>query len=299
LGTARSEPAHSERFQYLDEEQLDGVKLLHYTFQVAREGSHYQIQADHSWHTTAYDGSLWIDPVSFDLKRLMVRTDELPPETGACEATTTVRYEETQIGDGRFLVPQHSELHFLMRDRSETTTTSSYSACRVYHAESTIKFDGAVPEIATSDKAPAPETRSLAPGLLVPLELTEPIDTDMAASGDVVQATVRKPVYDKQSKVIVIPAGAIVRGRIIRMRHWLQDPERFEIAVRFDKLETKGTVYPFHVKLEYDRVPAGNRGLRVVLPPRGFDAAVGMLRFFTTKQRYIVPRGYESNWITY
>src|SRR5579872_143095 len=285
-------------FHYLDQEQLNGVRLLHYEFQVREEGSHYQVQAGQNWHTTAYDGSLWIDPVSFDLKRLMVRTDELPPETGACEATTVVSYEETQIGDGRFLVPQRSELHFLLRDRSETTTTSSYSACRVYRSESTIKFDDAVPETGTIDKAPAPESRSLPPGLLVSLELSEPVDTQTAASGDVVRAIVRKSVRDKQSKEIVIPAGAVVRGRIIRLRHWLVEPRFFEIAVRFDRVEMNGAVYAFHAVRERTS-PAAKRGFLAALQPPDSSTSVGTFRFVTTKERYVVPRGYESNWITY
>src|SRR5271156_5460562 len=125
-------------FYFDGEESREGLQLLRYRFEVAREASHYMVHAGSDWIYTAYDGAVWIDPKSFELRQLRVRTATLPEETGACESTTTAEYATIRIGTGDFLLPQRSGLHFLMRDMTESDVATTYSGCHQYHAESAL-----------------------------------------------------------------------------------------------------------------------------------------------------------------
>jgi hypothetical protein len=102
------------------EETVDMLKLFRYRFQISRDASHYMVHAGSEWLATGYSGMVWIDPESLQLRRLLVQTSELPEETNACKSTATVEYAIMRIGTGDFLLPQHSTLHFLMRDMTES-----------------------------------------------------------------------------------------------------------------------------------------------------------------------------------
>ena len=283
-------------FQYIGEETADGARLFEYSFFVPAVSSHYFILTGRDRHTTAYTGTLWIDSDSFDLKRLAVRTRELSPDTGACEASTTVDYQRTRVGAGEFLLPRQSTLHFLMTDTSEMETAATYSDCREYRAESTIRFDDTAQQESAKSKA---AFRGAAPppaGLSVTLALTEPIDSDTAAAGDIVLEKVRKPVRASHSKDVLIPAGAVVRGRITRMEHWLEQPKHFTISILLESLEVNGVSTPFYARLE--RGSSSGRGLPVHLPLPGQQVRVGEFVCPTSSGRHVMPRGYESDWLT-
>jgi hypothetical protein len=64
--------------RYTGERTVDGLTLFTYSFFVPASASHYYMLTGSNTYTTAYDGTLSIEPHSFDLKRLVVRTSELP-----------------------------------------------------------------------------------------------------------------------------------------------------------------------------------------------------------------------------
>jgi hypothetical protein len=197
------------------------------------------------WTATSYDGELWIDPDSFDLRRISVRTSELSPETKACETAMIADYARVRFQTGDFLIPQHSVFHILMRDTQETEITYSYSSCREYRGRSTLSFADAPMKSATEAKTPR-VPKSLPAGLSVTLAFTAPIDTDTAAAGDGVVAKVRKAVRDPRSKEVLIPAGVTVQGRIIEMRHWLAAPAYFLIGILLETVDINGISSPFY-----------------------------------------------------
>jgi hypothetical protein len=175
-----------------------------------------------------------VDPLSFDLKYLLVRVSELPPESEACEAVTSVDYDRVQIGARNFLLPQRSRLRILMTDSTENDITTTYAACREYHGEATIRFGDEPAAITTVQERDTRAHATLPAGLSFSLALAASIDTETAAAGDVFTGKVRKAVRVHRSDEVLIPEGATVRGRIVRVRHWLDLPNRFEIALRLE-----------------------------------------------------------------
>lgn len=292
-------------FQYIGEVSGDAAALLEYRFQIPLKSSHYLIRAGQDWVATAYDGQIRIDSSSFEVKRLRVRTGELPRETQSCEATSAVDYQIMKVGTGDVLIPHVSVLHFLLRDGSENESITTYSNCHEFHGESTIHFED-MPETAATDAKTA-EARVIPAGVTVILTLETPIDSDTAAAGDVIEAKVRKNVYFGKHKEVAIPAGATVRGRLTLMQHRVGDEGRFEIGILLESIEINGAETPFYAKLDRSQEIANAQrlargglltGANVWLPPPGQSPMVGNFVFPTSNSRYVVPRGFEFRWLT-
>ncbi|MBZ5622508.1 MAG: hypothetical protein LAQ69_27805 [Acidobacteriia bacterium] len=290
-------------FQYLGEKDAQGKSVLEYRFAVPLEASNYRVRGKGDWHITAYDGNFQVDAQSLELERLDIRTDELPPDTGMCEARTDLEYQHLRIGDGEFLLPRQSQLQIVQTDARETLNVTTFSACREYHTDSTIRFDGEAEAGSADAKAAATAAPGMPAGLSLSLALTAPIDTNTAAAGDPVSARVTHAVRDLKSKGTLIPAGAVVRGRIARMRHRVGSPDDFVILISFDSLEVNGVASPLSVKLDFlDQIERAktlpyNRRREQLNAYQGPETW-GALIFPATGSRYVVPAGYESKWLT-
>jgi len=280
--------------RYLGEETGTGTQLSTFSYQVPLGSSHYQVKSGSNWVATPFAGTFWLDSATQDLKRLIVQATELPPQTKACEAETTVDYQKVHVGAGEFLLPRQSSMRLVMQDESETQSTVVYSACREYVGESTIHFDQ-VPAAGETKGAEVPAT-PLQEGLSLSLALTSPIDTDTAAAGEIVRAKVRKAVLAPQSKMVLVPAGAIVQGRIIQMQHWLNKPRHFTISIVLERLETGGVLRPLYAKVDSYSDLYGST--TISRTPIGLAPLGAAFLFKTDKNRYRVPAGYKSNWVT-
>jgi hypothetical protein len=296
-------------FQYAGEKSTDGSTVFEYMFQVPGIVSHLYFRVQRTWLTNlAYEGSIEIDTKSFDLKSLTVRNDNLPQVTQICLATDTANYEQMQIGPSDFLLPRESVLRALYSDSGTTETRLKYSNCHEYRTESTIDFSGRQPAtISEASKNSTTPSAALPSGLAFSIGLADPIDTDNAAAGDAIRARLRHPVLDPASKSVLAPAGAIIHGRIVRMQHFLGTS--FRIAVQLETIEIGGVEVPLYAKPNSVRTAlnvAGSndstslrvQGHIIVLPPLGESSNSAAFLFGTSKDRYIVPAGYESNWIT-
>ena len=259
--------------------------------------SHYLVKSGGEWRSIGYEGEVGIDPHSFELRHLLVRSDNLPLESETCETETTVDYATVRMSTGNYLLPQQSNLHLFMTDSYESDTTTSYSGCREYQSESTIKFGDYSATDAEGKTTGAPLL--LPAGLPISLILDAPIDTDVAAAGDAVMEKVLKPVHAKGSNEVLIPEGATVRGRIVRMRHWPIPPARFDIAIRLESWDAEGSSSAIFAEpdREGSRTSSG-RGRSIDLPEAGDTARVRTFVFTTRRERYVLPRGYETTWIT-
>ena len=285
-------------FHYEGEKTTGPGASLEFSFHVPLAASHYHVKAGSTWQPTAYDGSFSVDAVSLELQRLTIRTEELPPSTSMCQADTTLEYHRVHIGDGDVLLPRQGQLQTLMRNGRQATNQIAFSDCREYQAESQLRFDNGEDEAATA-KLPVRATVALSIGLPITLALAAPIDTDTAAAGDLVSAKVVKPVRRAGSTTTLIPAGATVRGRITRVEHHLLPTPYFLISISFNRLELTGISSPFAARLDRDDELAKQLGANMERRGRGVESwDVGNFVFATSKKRYVLPAGYESQWFT-
>ncbi len=291
-------------FQYLGEKGADDRRVLEYRFTNSLKASNYRIRGDGAWHFTAYDGTFQVDARSLELQKLDLRTDELPEDTGMCESSTSLEYQRLKVGESEFLLPLQSDLRILQRDGRETSNVTTFSACHEYHTDSTIRFEEA-PDAETARSQSAAAERHVPPaGLSLFLALTAKIETNTAAAGDLVAARVTRPVREPKSKTVLIPAGAIARGRITRMRHRIGGPEDFVILISFDSVEINGVASPLFVRLDsaaqLERIrisnPSMTRRGALMMANQGPETWGALI--FPAAKSYVVPAGYETEWQT-
>jgi hypothetical protein len=277
-------------------------KLLVYRYAVPLSASHYYVQAWASWRPVAFEGKVWIDPATSDLKRIEANTHEMPPESESCYATNVVDYDRLRTGSSDFLAPGKSSLQFLMRNGATNGIRTVYSNCREYQVESTLHFDDAPRTVVDTNAlavlAPLPA------GAAVSLAFNSAIDTGTAAAGDVVSAQTRKAVLDPQTGKLLIPAGALVEARITTMRHVEQSPRYFVISILLERYQAGGVWSPLYATLDVKdqaenfRRMVSLRGGSIALPSNRQSPLVTTLYFPTPKEAYVLPRGFRTNWVT-
>ncbi len=263
-------------FVYAGRTALDGRSLAEYSFSVPQEESHYRVKAHKDWVITGYTGTLLVDPKTAELVRFRVRTEELPPATTTCETDTELEYESVRLESGDYLLPKVTHQKFIGRDGAEDENVVTFSACRDFHAESMLTFGGG-----TGIAGPAPETKpvpalDLPPGLPVTVETAAFIDANRAAAGDQIEGRLTKPIRDARQKTLV-PEGAVVHGRLMRVEIRHSTPLEFTVALRWESIEVEGVRVPF--SLRPDRRPGvgttlqglRTRGMRIELPRPGED----------------------------
>jgi hypothetical protein len=84
----------------------------------------------------------------------------------------------------------------------------------------------------------------------VELRLTTPIDTDTAAAGDAVSAAVVHAVHPPRSTDILVPAGAVVHGRLSLVERHLLPMPHVIVGIAWESLEADGEPSPFAASLE-------------------------------------------------
>lgn len=286
--------------------QREEDKLVAYRFAVPLESSHYRVQAWGNWKTVAYEGTAWIDPTTSDLTRIQIRTAELPPETQSCYSTSEVEYDRVRLGSVDFLAPSHSTLSFLMRDATKNDTSTTYSQCHQYQVESTLRFDDG-PSLVPAAR-PIQPPASLPAGLEIPITFAAPIDSQTAAVGDMLQAQTRKAVFNPQDGQLLIPAGAIIEGRITTFRFARMPQAYILFAISLQRVQIGGAWSPIFAKLSdkdqienaYRMISAGHGSISLPSGSEPNTAALpkNFLIFPASKNGHVIPRGFQTTWVT-
>jgi hypothetical protein len=293
------------RFVFEGETKLDTRTVYEYSFAVPKPESHFRFKAHREWLITGYTGSLFVDPRTSDLARLVVRTEELAPETETCEVETTLNYGKVQLNEGTFLLPSSTAQRFVGRDGDEAENLYTFAACRDFRAESSIRFGDH-----DSDRVGKPEAAVLPPGwpagLPVLIEVLDAIDSATAAAGDRIHGKLVQSIRDVQGNLLA-PQGAPVTGRLMRVEVRHPSPQ-VSIALRWDSMELGGQMLPLHLMPRVVRsgsdIQLGGiaslaglkrRGVEFELPLPG-EERMNVYRF--SGKHAVVESGLRTEWIT-
>jgi hypothetical protein len=231
----------STHFDNRGEAVLDGRAALRFDYQIPALGSGYVLRVGDRQATVAYHGSIYADPETFDVKRIEVEADEIPPELRLAGATDRMDYARVPIGRGDFLLPESSELS--MRDASgrENRNTVRFASCREFSGQSVLSFTDAanIKEIAPVSKIELPAD------LEISLSLMSDLDTHTAAVGDPVTARLENDL--KQKGRVLFLKGAAAHGRITRLDR--QDGYTM-VGLDFSGLESEGASARLKLHLE-------------------------------------------------
>jgi len=227
--------------------------------------SGYSIRIGDRSGVAGFHGSFWADKTSFDVQRLEVIAEEIPPDLGVTAASDRVDYKRLQIGRGEFLLPVESELIMADTSGEESHNHVRFTSCRQYTGESTLKFDDAGPATAAAPGSPtdAPET-DLPVGLSFDLTLDQDLDLDTAAVGDPVRAHLNGDLRRKSE--VLARKGAAAEGRITRLdrRNGL-----VILGITLTGLETGSVRYRVQARLD------ATAGLELLSPPRNQQIRTG------------------------
>jgi hypothetical protein len=290
------------RFLFEGQTMLDVRRVYEYSFTVSKEQSHYRIKAHKEWLITGYTGSLLVDPETAELVRLRVRTDELPPATSLCETQSTLDFGMVRLAANDYLLPRITHQRFIGRDGGESENTVTFSACREYLGESVVSFGESGRPAAGTEARPRIKGPDLPAGLPVTIGLTTAIN-DESAAGDRITGRLIKPVVDPARHVVLLPEGAAVEGRLMRVEVHHPKPTEFTIALRWETIEVNGRKLPLSVRPNRLRMspPEATRGL---LRPRGMTIELPL----PGEERYqvyhfpgshpVVYSGLQTEWLT-
>ena len=293
-------------FEYLQRQVADGRTLLEYHYRVPKEFSRYGLGRPGHLHLTGYEGTFQVDAQNSQLRKVEIQTDQLLPDTDMCSVATTLVYQRGTTGDSGFLLPAETRQSILRPNGEVHNARTTFSACHEYTAESVIRFGDESAESSTQTGSLA-QQRILPEDLPVTLALMEQIDSETAAAGDSVSAKVARNVTANGTKEVLIPSGAVVRGRITDMRTWMKPYRYFVFSITWETVDIRGVVTPFSAKLDRSaesqkaRLAAGRRGGRgseLILPPSGWHKDPTSLLFTMTGNRYVVEKGFTSIWLT-
>jgi hypothetical protein len=258
--------ARNPKFVFEGQTMADVRRVFEYSFSVSKEQSHYRVKARKDWVTTGYTGTLLVDPATAELVRLTVRTDELPPATSLCESQSTLEFGMVRLSANDYLLPRVTRQRFLARDGGEHENTITFSACREYLGESVVSFGGQAEGTSAAASKNAAKLPEVPAGQAVSIEITSSLNPESAA-GDRIRGRLLNAVMDPVRRTVLLPEGAAVEGRLMRVEVHHPKPVEFTIALRWETVEVKGVKLP--LTLRPNRQVSIHEATKGLLRPRG------------------------------
>jgi hypothetical protein len=288
-------------FSYKGEITETGRQLADFEFRVPVQSSHYIYTGAGNRVTTGYYGDIFVDPKTADLIRLVVHTEGLPPETGSCEASTTLDYSRVRLNGAEFLLPNRGQLQILDANGIELENGTVYSGCHEFLGESTLRFDAA-PETGSAVAGKAAAADELPAGLPFTIALSNGIDVSDAAAGDKIGAKLTAAIKDRKGQILV-PKGAAVTARIIQIRRFFVPEPSLRLVLKLETVDIEGTPRPL-IAAPDSRAPPSNNA-KATLQRRynpvtldNQDPQAAVFQFWNTKGSLVQSGGFESKWLT-
>jgi len=113
-----------------------------YDFSVEQPNSHWHIEADGQSDQPAYTGSIWIDKENFRVLRIELSAQNLPRMFPLDTVESAVDYDYVLIGEGKYLLPVHSEALSCAHGTSGCTrNVIEFRNYKKFTSDSNITFD--------------------------------------------------------------------------------------------------------------------------------------------------------------
>jgi hypothetical protein len=235
---ADSDPA-SVRFRGVGD--WAGQRVAEYSYDVPLASSRYEIKTGTPrFERTAYQGSMFVETRTGDLRRLVIRVPWPPPGAGVLRAEVDTSYEPQRSGTGPDLFPSESTLTIILNGGGEAINRTTYRGCRLFSSESTIRFDPSSNAL-REPKEPASPPRVPA-GLQVRSTMLTAIDSRTASAGDLFKARVVDPV--RQGKQTLVPKGAVLYGSVVEVEQQYAPTISVRLMLKFGSVEFDGRSVP-------------------------------------------------------
>jgi hypothetical protein len=249
-------------FRYRDEVLVGGARTLRYDFRVHVSRSGYHLSVGDRQGVAGFHGSIYLDAVRADLRRLEMFADDIPPVLELTASEDRVDYARVRIGDEDFLLPVESSLTMESKD-SISRNRVRFSGCRRFAGESSLIFDD--PEVLDVSTPAVITEVELPVGASLTLEVSSELRVDRASVGDEVTAVLRSDV--KRGKETVVKKGAVAKGRIVMLE---RSAGTHVLGITFQDLEWKGSHARINARFEALAGLTLVSRTRMFLTPDGF-----------------------------
>ncbi|MEO8369785.1 MAG: hypothetical protein ABI806_11325 [Candidatus Solibacter sp.] len=273
-------------YEYKGVERLLGRELARWDYRVALQGSGHVLNMGGGDSTVGMTGSFWADPATYEIVRIQMAANEIPPTLLVQSSETWIEYAHTNLGGREYLLPQSAEARLTKFTGEDSRNHLEFTHCRLFTAHSAISF-GATPEDHAAKDGPVRDfRRELPPGLAVTIKIHTAITGDLAV-GTLLEGTVEGNVsYKKQ---VVVPGGSVVRGRVRR----LEDRSgTFAISLEFTDVEAGEMRYRFFADLQSVEGVTGPRRAGILASEPGVGS------FVVEGPRLDLAAGFRMTWKT-
>ena len=113
-----------------------------YDFSVEQPNSHWHVESQGQSYQPAYSGSIWIDKENYRVLRIELSAQNMPRTFPLDTVESAVDYDYVFIGEGKYLLPVHSEALSCVRGTSECSrNVIEFRNYKKFTADSNITFD--------------------------------------------------------------------------------------------------------------------------------------------------------------
>jgi hypothetical protein len=116
-----------------------------YDFSVEQPNSHWHIYASAQSYLPEYTGAIWVDKENYRVLRIELSARNMPKAFPLDTVESAVDYDYVLIGDGKFLLPVHSESLSCERGTSLCSrNVIDFRNYKKFGADTSITFDSEV-----------------------------------------------------------------------------------------------------------------------------------------------------------
>lgn len=243
-------------FHYAGKEKSKGRELVRYDFQVPANAKRFFLNNAGTAGFVGEHGSFWADAQSLDIVRLRGEAEEIPPEIGIRSSFTEIEYQRSPIAGTEFLLPARAELRLMSRSGQESRNITTFSTCHKYEVKSSLSFDlPPAPDHPADQPTPRPASLVLPAGLELSITLLTPIDNRKLATGDPIEGRLTADAIEDDK--LLVPAGALVRGRLRRLEVLPDYRNALLVALDFHLVEFGNQTATFSAELQSFQKLAG------------------------------------------
>ncbi len=292
----------SASFTYDGNVKENGRTLAQFGFEIPKEKSTYVFGNRKVDSIVAYGGTFLVDPAGADLVRLVIRA-QLPSEVRACQATTTLDYARVRLNDSSFLLPSQAQLDIINLDGEDAHNWTVYSGCHEFLGEANLVFgDTEAPSQDAPTQAASAGGFQLPSGVAFKVTFTQAIDSAAAAAGDKIIGKLSSPIRDASKKVLV-PEGATVTARILKLEHSAGSPPVLDMVVKLETVTVAGQPRPLTASKSsgskrFEVEPGQLRRINLGPLTPATDRTSGAFEFRNAGDDYVIKSGLESDWTT-
>lgn len=135
-------PITDARFRNKKAATFVGRPAVQYEFSVEQQNSHWHIEGDGQAYMPAYTGTIWFDQETRRVLRIEMSAQRMPSGFPFDQVEWSIDYDFVGIGEGRYLLPAHSETLSCARSGQNCTrNTIEFRNYRKFTADTSITFD--------------------------------------------------------------------------------------------------------------------------------------------------------------